>query len=239
VAEDDITRAAEHLVGHNAALLTPEQDLALVLVATPGPIGYYLGQAGGAGDGPPTFLMHTFPLLFHRYRRLFEQGARLVIPQTRHIPAQCLDPRVKQRSRMHWWIAEQEAHQLDPGASALLLDLNGHVTETATANLLVVTRGVVETPPRHTVLDGVSLGVVEGLCGELGVPFCERPLTPYDCLTADEAMLSCTSYCLAPVASVNGAPLRCPGPVFEAVLRRWSETVGVGIREQILSAPDR
>src|SRR5947209_9852894 len=36
----ELTRTAIQLVSHNAALLGPEQDLALVLFATPGPIGY-------------------------------------------------------------------------------------------------------------------------------------------------------------------------------------------------------
>src|SRR5437773_6504525 len=61
VSEDELTQIAEHLVAHNAALLRPEQDLALVLFATPGSIGTYAGEEGGAGDGPPTLGMHTFP----------------------------------------------------------------------------------------------------------------------------------------------------------------------------------
>src|SRR5437868_1002718 len=38
VAEEDLTRAAEQLAEHNATLLSPEQDLALVVFATPGPV---------------------------------------------------------------------------------------------------------------------------------------------------------------------------------------------------------
>jgi branched-subunit amino acid aminotransferase/4-amino-4-deoxychorismate lyase len=163
LGDDELTRRAEELAAHNAGLLQPEQDLALVLLATPGPIGYYAGLPGGAGDAPPTFAMHTFPLPLARYRRQFEQGASLVVPATRHVPAACVDPRLKQRSRLHWWLAEQEARLADPVASALLLDLDGHVTETAAANFLIVRGGRVLTPPRHSVLEGVSLGVV-GSC---------------------------------------------------------------------------
>src|SRR5262249_28325474 len=97
VAEDDLTRLAEELVEHNARLLRPEQDLALVLFATPGPVGYYAGLPGAVGDAEPTFGMHTFPLPFARYQRFFTEGARLVIPATRHVPAVCVDPRAKQR----------------------------------------------------------------------------------------------------------------------------------------------
>lgn len=234
--DDEVTRLAEELAAHNARLVAAEQDLALVLLVTPGPIGYYAGLPGAAGEAPPTFAMHTFPLPLARYRRLFEQGAHLVVPSTRHVPAVCVDPRLKQRSRLHWWLADQEARRVDPAASALLLDPNGFVTETAAANLLLVRQGRVLTPPRHAVLEGVSLRVVEELCGPLGIPFEERPLRLHDCLNADEAMLASTPYCLAPVGRINGVSLPCPGPVFERLLKSWNISLGIDLRRQILDA---
>src|SRR5262245_30247895 len=75
-----LTDEAGELVARDAALLAPDADLALVLIATPGPIGFYLGQPGGPGDGEPTLAMHTFPLPFERYRRLLTDGARLITP---------------------------------------------------------------------------------------------------------------------------------------------------------------
>src|SRR5690242_2512006 len=76
--DDELARTAEQLAAHNAALLPADADLALVMFATPGPIGYYLGEPGGLGDGAPTLGMHTFPLPFARYARLFREGARLM-----------------------------------------------------------------------------------------------------------------------------------------------------------------
>jgi branched-subunit amino acid aminotransferase/4-amino-4-deoxychorismate lyase len=231
---DEVERRAHELVEHNARLLAPGEELALVLLATPGPIGYYGGLPGGVGDAPPTFAIHTFPLPFARYRRFFAEGVRLVTPSTRHVPAACIDPRIKQRSRLHWWLAEQEAHQADPGALALLLDLDGHVTETAAANFLLVRDGVVLTPPRHAVLEGVSLRVVEGLCAALDIGFAERPLAVHDCLNADEAMVCSTPYCLAGVSRINGVPLPWPGEVFRRLLAEWGRQIGLDIRGQIL-----
>src|SRR5438067_867239 len=43
VPDTELAAIAERLVTHNAALLKPDEDLALVLLATPGPIGYYAG----------------------------------------------------------------------------------------------------------------------------------------------------------------------------------------------------
>lgn len=236
-SDDELTGIADELVARNGTLLPPGGELAVVLFATPGPIGYYLGEPGGPGDGPPTFGMHTFPLPFARYRSLFAEGARLVIPPTRQVPPDVVDPRIKQRSRMHWWLADREAREIDPGASALLLDHNGFVTETAAANLLVVRGGTVLTPPRESVLGGISLRVTEQLCREAGIPFEERQLTPADCRTADEAMLASTPYCLAGVRTIHTTPLPWPGPVFERLLFGWNIQAGMDLRRQIL--PDQ
>src|SRR5262249_58934036 len=104
--------------------------------------------AGAPGARPATCRIPPFPLAFPRYRRLFQEGARLITPSIRQIPAVCIDPRVKMRSRLHWWLADREAHLAEPGSTALLLDLDGHVTETAAANFLIVQGGKVLTPPR-------------------------------------------------------------------------------------------
>jgi branched-subunit amino acid aminotransferase/4-amino-4-deoxychorismate lyase len=231
----DLTAAAERLVAHNAPLLSgPEQELLLVFFATPGPLAHYLGQSGGLGIGSPTVGVHTLPLSFARYARFFQEGVHLVIPLTRHIPRRTIPAHIKHRSRMHWWLAEQEAQQLAPGSVALLLGSAGHVTETALANFLVVRRGVVLSPPRTSVLRGISLQVVEELCFELGIPFREQPLHVGDCLTADEAMLCGTAFCLAGVYSIDGQALPWPGPIFERLLAAWNGQAGLDIRAQIL-----
>jgi len=231
----ELETAAERVVAHNVPLLSsPEQELMLVLFATPGPLAHYLGQTGGLGIGTPTIGIHTIPLAFDRYARFFRDGVQLVIPLTRHIPRRAIPANIKHRSRLHWWLAEQEAQQLTPGSVALLLDTAGHVTETALANFLIVRRGVVLSPPRTSVLRGISVQVVEELCFELDIPFREQPLNVGDCLTADEAMLCGTAFCLAGVRSIDGQALPWPGPVFERLLAAWNGQAGLDIRAQIL-----
>lgn len=231
VLDDELRRVAMELTSRNAALIPEDHDLALVMFATPGPIGFYAGEPGGPGQGTPTLGMHTFPLPFARYGRLFREGACL---QT--FPAVTgINPAIKMRSRLAWWIAEQDLHGGDPGPSALFLD-GKHVTETVAANLLLVEDGAVFTPPRKGVLQGISLRTIEELCWELGIPFrSSRPLTVEDCLGADEAMLACTSYCLAPVSWIDDHPILWPRPIFEKLLTAWSQRVGLDIRGQILA----
>src|SRR5437762_6192090 len=99
--DEQITAAAEELVAHNAALLPPGGELQLVTFATPGPLGFYLGEAT---TGPPTLGMVTYPLPFARYRRFFTEGLRLAIVGY-HLadPESILSPISKHRSRMAWW----------------------------------------------------------------------------------------------------------------------------------------
>ena len=234
IAANEMARLAHELVAQNASLLRPEEDLALVLFATPGPIGYYAGLEGGVGDALPTFGMHTFPLPLARYRPLFREGAHLAVPAIRQVPAECVDHRIKQRSRLHWWLANREVHDAYPGASAVLLDEYGCLTETAAANLLLVREGVVHSPPPDAVLGGISLLTVQELCRDLGITFVQRPLTLDDAATADEMMLAGTSWCLCGVSLFNDTPVPWPGAVFQRLLAAWSQRIGLDIRGQIL-----
>lgn len=232
-SDREITGWMRELVARNAELLPPGADLGIVLFATPGPIGHYAGLPGGPGDGPPTFGMHSFPLPFARYRRMFAEGGRLVVPTVRQVPQNCVSLRAKQRSRMHWWLAQCEAHDVDPMADALLLDEMGCVTETASANLLVVLNGDVLTPRGESVLGGVTLRVVREICAGLGIGFYEESLTPADCHAAEEIMLTCTSWCVAGVSRFDGRPVPWPGPIYEKIARAFDAVVGLDYRGQI------
>lgn len=140
------------------------------------------------------------------------------------------------RSRLFWWLAEQEAHDRQPGAHALLLDENAHVTETAAANFLIVRNGVVISPPKQSILGGISLRVVEELCGQLAIPFEERSLTIDECITADEAFLTSTPYCIAGVSQINGKTIPWPGPILQRLQHAWNKAVGIDICRQILAS---
>jgi len=235
IPDEEVARLAEELTTRNTASLANDLDLALVMFATPGPVSYYAGNQSGHVDVSPTFGMHMFPLPLGRYAPLFRNGARLFVPTTRQTSASTLDPRIKHRSRLHWWIAGQEAADSEPGAWALLLDSNGFITETAAASFLVVKEGTVFSPPPESILGGISLLTTEEICQDMQIPFQERQLTLQDCLEADEALLTGTSFCLAGVSQLNGKPIPWPGKVFEKLLQAWNQRVGLDIRKQILS----
>lgn len=232
LSDAEITELAEEAVRRNATFLEPEQELCLVMFATPGRIGYYGGTPGSL-QGPLTFGIHTFPLPFERYRDWIEDGAVLRVPAVRQVPAASIPPTIKQRSRMHWWRAEHEVVSKDPAAKALLLNENDHVTETALANFLIVRRGRVATPARTEVLPGVSLKVVAEICAQEGIAFERRSLTLEECLAADEALVCGTAFCLAGVRQLDDHRYRFPGPMLRRLLVRWNAIVGLDIHKQI------
>ena len=234
LSDEQVTNLAHKLVEHNAGLLNKNQDLALVVFATPGPIGYYAGLPGGPGEGPPTLGIHTFPLPLKRYQRLFREGARLAVPTM--VRDYSVDPRAKQRSRMQWWIAEHMAHEIDAGASALLPDVDECVTETATANFLVVKAGAIISPPANRILGGISLNVVREFCRELKIEFVEKPIPLTEAKRAEEVFLTSTPYCLAGVSRLDGADIPWPGPITQLLIAKWSEAINLDFVGQILAA---
>jgi branched-subunit amino acid aminotransferase/4-amino-4-deoxychorismate lyase len=233
---DKAREVSLELVRHNTSLIPAAWDVAICWFITPGEFRVYAGAAGMPGDLEPTFCVHTFPLPFQVWRGYFEQGVHVVTPSIRHVPPQCTDPKIKHRSRMHWWLADQETHLVDSKAVTLCLDLDGNVTETAGSNFLIVREGTVVQPSTRNTLPGISQQTVRELCGELGVRYEVADFQVHDVINADEAFLTTTPYCMAPVTKINGVAIgdgKAGGPVFQRVMRAWSERVGVDVVEQV------
>ncbi|NBR04301.1 MAG: hypothetical protein EBT92_00845 [Planctomycetes bacterium] len=239
--ELELLKAAEELIERNCLLLKPAEDLALVLFATPGPIGFYLGESGGAGDGLPTLGMHTFKLPFHRYRPWVEHGVELLTSSILQPSPLSINPSIKQRSRMHWWIAEREVKTRSSTATALLLDENGFLTETASSNLLILKDGAktegsckILTPKSGKVLDGIALRMVKSFAKDSGIPWIESDILPSEVKSSDAAFITSNSFCFAPVKSLNGIQLSRSDWFNEKLLGYWQKQVTLNFHEQIL-----
>lgn len=235
MTRDDFLGATRQLIDHNAPLIPDDEELGVVHFVTPGETPVYAGSAAGGARTTPTVCIHSFPLPFEFWAAKMESGAHVVTPSIRHVPPQCYDPKMKYRSRMHYYLADKEAQLVDPNAISLLLDLDGNVTETSGANFLIVERGTIVSPSLRNILPGVSRATVIELAAKLGIPFVERDFQVYNVINADEAFLSSTPFCLMPVTKVNGVGIGDgrPGPVYRRLLAAWSERVGLDIARQI------
>lgn len=223
------------VVEHNAGLIPAHHDLGIVAFVTAGQNLTYVGSAGAGEARQPTVCVHTFPLPFELWSEKLERGQHLVTPSIRHVPADSIDPRIKMRSRLFWYMADQQARLVDPKAGALLLDHDGFVTETSSANFLYVAGDTIFVPGGEGALGGTSQRRIAEFAAGFGTSMTGKKTTMYDVLTADEAFTSSTPYCMLPVTRVNGRPIGegVPGPVFHRLMAAWSEHVGLDVAEQI------
>lgn len=230
----ELLSISRELLAHNAALIGPQEELGLIHFVTAGEYPVYAGSAASGLPMTPTVCVHTFPLPFPLWAERMTSGAHVVTPSIRHVPPQCFDPKMKYRSRMHFYLAEQEARLVAPDAIALLLDLDGNVTETSGANFLLVDRGAIVSPTRQNILAGISRQTVIELSQRLGIAFAEREIQVHDVVNADEALLTSTPFCVMPVTRINGVPIGDgrTGPVFRRLIAAWSQEVGLDILGQ-------
>ena len=183
---------------------------------------------------PATVCVSVKPIDFKSHARQYKTGCHVVFSRTRSYPSQSLEPKLKHYSRMNFSLAELEATDVDPEAQAVLLDLDGNISENTTGNFFIVTDGVLRTPTDRSILQGVSRLDVLELAKNLDIPTSEEDLQPYDAYTADEAFLSNTIYCALPVSRIDNRAIgkEVPGPVVQRLLAAWSEMVGVDIVDQ-------
>jgi branched-subunit amino acid aminotransferase/4-amino-4-deoxychorismate lyase len=238
--EVDLTREAlvelaRELIDHNARLVPPHHDLGVSMFITAGTSLVYTGYAGMSTHRKPTVCVHTFPLPFELWAEKYLGGQHVVTPSIRHLPPECLDPKIKARSRMHWYLADEQARLVDPKAIALLLDRQDNVTETATANFFIVQPGCLVTPTSRNTLHGISQQVVAELAEQLDLRFEQRDFQTYDVVNAEEAFTTSTPYCILPVTRINGRPIGTgrPGPVYDLLLKAWSQVVNLDIAGQM------
>lgn len=236
----ELAEIAETIVAQNSALVDWSDELGLIIFATAGEYATYAGGAAAA-SASPTLCMHTFAMPWELWAEKLMNGVHVVTPSIRHVPPICIDPKMKYRSRMHYYLADQEVRAAHKDAVALLLDLDGNVTETGGSNFLIVQKGEIVSPPLRNTLPGISRQNVIELAAKLGIPFSVRDFQPFDVVNADEAMLPSTPYCLLPATRINGVPIGNgrPGPIFDRLMAAWSEQVGFDIRRQILDGAAR
>lgn len=87
---------------------------------------------------------------------------------------------------------------------AILLDVNGHVSEGTGANVFIVKKGKLFTPPLSgSILAGITRDTVLCLAEEEGIPIVEEPITRDALYLADEAFFTGTAAEVTPIREVD------------------------------------
>jgi len=186
----------------------------------------------------PTVIIADFPLKWtvSGMRRLFDTGINAVIPAQRVIPASLLDPKIKNRSRLHYQMANIEVSGYEGENNwALLIDPSGYIAEGTGDNFFIVTNNTIITPEGRNVLRGISRDYVFEISNQLGLECIEKNIEPYDVYTADEAFMTGTPFCILPVTSLNNVRIGegKMGVVVKSLLDQWSKNVNLDIVQQI------
>ena len=233
---DEMERITDELLARNLEGLDPVVDALILHEVSRGILGVYGRVFGDERARQPTVIVAAFPLDLHlaEIDDAYETGVHAVIPPQRSIPSRLLDAKLKTRCRQHYQIANQQAHDVDPSAFALLVDDDGFVTEGTGANFFMVKDGQLLTPEGRNVLRGVSRSMVFDLAGQLGIRCRQCNIEPYDAHLADEAFFTTTPFCLLGIARLNGRLLGDgrPGAVGRRLLETWGDQVGIDIAEQ-------
>ena len=237
LSPQELEKACYETMEVNKDLFNDDDEHRLMIDISRGLLSIYEG-IDGINTGS-NVIIADFPLRWtvRSMGDLFDKGINAVITSQRAIPSYLLDPKIKNRSRIHYLMANIEASQVEGSNNwALMLDLEGHITEGSGDNFFIVENGKVVSPEPRNMLRGISRDyVMNTLCPQLGIEVIEKNIDAYDVYNADEAFMTGTPFCMLPVTSLNGNKISDGevGDLFTKLLNKWSSNTNVDIAKQI------
>lgn len=229
LSRTEIEKAAEEVLDQNRETLGPDDDLLFVA---------WLSAGTDVVAAKGTTLIACKPVPFAGFAHYYTTGTRLITPPTRRIPHQAIEPQAKTTTYLNHHIALREAKAFDKDCwGALILDINGYITETDRSNFLFFSEGQMKVPNRRGYLPGVTMKIVIEVAEKLGVKAVEADYVPFDVYNADEAYLTVSSFSILPVIALNGIQVGSgqPGPLYQRLVKGVSDYVGVDIVQQAMA----
>ena len=232
---DEMEEATHQTIEMNRPCFSEGQDFQVMHDVSRGPLGFYR-SIFPPEDAHRTVTINCWPLTWHvgAVADAYDTGVHAVIPPQRSVPARLIDPKIKNRSRVYYQVANQQVQKVDPKALALLTDEDGFITEGTGSNFFIVKDGELFTPEPRNILRGVTRDAAMDVAANLRINCHERNLEAYDVATADEAFFTTTPFVLLPATRFNGLTIGsgAVGPVTRRLLEGWSKMVGVDIVAQ-------
>jgi branched-chain amino acid aminotransferase len=124
-------------------------------------------------------------------------------------------------------LAKREVTQLGFD-EAILLDVDGYVTEASGQNLFIARDGVVKTAPlSSSILPGITRETIIQMLREQGTTVVEERFTRDEMYVADEVFLTGTASEVTPVREVDMRPVGDgrPGPISKGLQERYGAIV--------------
>jgi branched-chain amino acid aminotransferase len=234
---DEMEKHCYEVIEANDPLFRQDDEHRLMIDISRGLLSIYQGVVGGHIG--TNIIIADFPLRWtvKGMGQLYDEGVDAVVPSQRTIPASLLEPKVKNRNRIHYLMANiQVSKYKGQNAWALLLDPDGFIAEGSGDNFFIVKDEKLFTPEPRNILCGISRQyIMEELCLQLGLKCEEKNLEVYDVITADEAFYTATPFCIMPATKINGLKIGegKVGNITKKLLDQWGKNVGVDIVQQI------
>jgi branched-chain amino acid aminotransferase len=241
--KEEVYDACMQTIEMNSSFFAEDDEHRLMIDVSRGLLGIYEGIEGLRKGS--NLIIADFPLRWTvaSMGSLFSTGINAVVTSQRAIPAHLMDPKIKNRSRLFYLMANIEASQFAGDNNwALLLDTEGYISEGTGDNFFIVKNKEIITPEGRNILRGISRQyIIDEIAPKLGMKVIEKNIEPFDVYTADEAFMTGTPFCMLPVTSLNSVKIGTGtvGTIFESLLREWSKSVGVDIKKQIVSWAQR
>ena len=109
---------------------------------------------------------------------------------------------------------------------AIMLNLDGLVSECTGENIFVARGGKLITPPLSAgALEGITQNTVMAIAADFGFEAVEGDLTRSDLYVADEMFVVGTAAEVSAVNSVDDRPIPCPGPMTTAIADEYHRTI--------------
>jgi len=131
------------------------------------------------------------------------EGVRLITSSIRRNNPQCLDSKIHHNNLLNNILAAIEANVAGVD-SALMLDLNGFVSETNDTNVFLVRDGELLTPHPDSCLPGITRSNVLRIGHEAGLSVLERNISVTEFYNAQEVFTTGTMGELTPVTEIDG-----------------------------------
>ena len=153
-----------------------------------------------------------------------EKAFRLITSSYLRTPPTCLNPNVKSLNYLNNILAKMEAENKGVN-EALLLDVNGYVSEASAMNVFIIKKGPLITPPIDTILEGITRASLIDIAKQKRYKVVEQKFKIDDIYSSDEMFLTGTLAELVPVIELDGRKISDgkPGKITRELMQAFSE----------------
>ena len=158
-------------------------------------------------------------------KEYYECGADLIIANTRRNFPKSLSPSIKSLNLLNNFLAYKEAIERK-AFDAILLSIDGHVTEGTTFNVFWVKDKVIYTADESVgILHGVTRDMVLKLAEQNNIKWIKGLYTVDALFNADECFITSTLKEIMPVCIINNAKIgfQCPGPITLLLMHQFHQ----------------